>query len=407
MHASPITPISESLHLRPGRLRDVLPLARLWALAFPGERTVEVRVQQLREGGTYGGIETCWVAEREGRLAGAFRMYDLNLSLFGIPCPTLGLAAVAVDPGFRRQGVGRQLCEAALRMGRERGDLLAALFPFRADFYGRLGFAPAGTLHRHRFAPKELLAEGEPEKVIGLAPDARRSVVPALYDDLLPAGHGPAHRTERMWAFLEEEETLVWALPGLSGTTLDGYLIAENQPPRGSRGAILVIRELLGRDASAVSTLWSWVACQGDQWAEVVYDALPGERFEARLLNARLPGSRMTRGLWFPTGTLLRGPMIRVLNLPALLELLGGRSAPEGGDRGLRTLDSIFPENAGTWGCLVDPPGDLEPDTTRCWTPQDVALGVVEGRLPGLQTLIGRRFRPLLGVPDFRLLDVF
>jgi len=401
-HPDPTTS-AMPLQIRPGAPSDILALARLWAMAFPGERSVEIRAQQLRDGGIYGGIETCWIAEQGGRLAGAFRIYDFALSLCGIPCRTLGLAAVAVDPVFRRQGVGQRLCEEALRIGRDRGDLVAALFPFRSDFYGRMGFTPAGSLLRHRFSPEVLRVQGEAGEVRGIAPEARRPAVPALYADLLARLHGPAHRSDRMWDFLDEEETLVWGVPSPSSSGLDAFLIAKSQPSRGSRGTTLVVRELLARTPSALEALWSWVAVQGDQWSEVVYDALPGERFEDRLRNPRLPGSRMTRGLWFPTGTLLRGPMLRVLNLPELLQRLGFSDS----GATLHAVDPLLPENSGVWSGEGPVVRILDSEASRAWTPEEVAAAVVDARLPGLHLSTAGRFRPLHGVPDFRLLDVF
>jgi GNAT superfamily N-acetyltransferase len=110
---------------------DIRTLAELWSRAFPGERTIEQRIRQLEMGGVFGGIDAVWMAHIDGRLAGAFRAYSLTQHVHGTTYPLMGLAAVAVDETARRRGVGRALCLEAIRIARERGDVLSALYPFR------------------------------------------------------------------------------------------------------------------------------------------------------------------------------------------------------------------------------------------------------------------------------------
>ena len=132
-------------------------LALLWSQAFPSRNALE-RTRELCEGMTYGSLADCWIARAGGMAVGALRTYRLTLHARGRCWPTLGLAAVAVAPDYRRRGLARRMCVQALRIGRERGCVLGALFPFRTSFYADLGFSLIGTLLRHRFGPDELRA---------------------------------------------------------------------------------------------------------------------------------------------------------------------------------------------------------------------------------------------------------
>lgn len=392
------------LDLRPADEEDLIPLARLWAVAFPGERSVADRARRLQEGGAYGGLETAWVVERNGRLAGAFRAFELALHLFGRSFPTLGLAALAVDPAFRRQGVGTALCRAALRLGRDRGDLLCALFPFRVDFYARLGFTLTGEFHRYRFPPASLPLFPEGDRICMLSPDRRRPRVPEFYASLLPRLHGAAHRTGAMWTFLDEEDIQVWGLPSKEGKGLAGYMVTDSRPPRRSRGAELRIRELLVEDADGYRAFLGWLSGQRDQWAEITYDALPGERLQQVLSHPRLPGTGLGRGLWFPSATILRGPMLRVLRLAEVLDRLG---LEEGSVLDVR--DAELPENAGRWTGTGDgPPERVRDQTGEGGLPISLLTGLIaEGDLPGLAAPRSSEFVPAMGIRDFRILDVF
>lgn len=361
-----------ALQLRPATDDDVPLLAELFALAFPGERSVDERSRALRSGGVYGGMETTWLAELDGVPAGAFRAYRLTLNLHGRRWPTLGLASVAVSPSFRRRGIGRWMCREALRLGLARGDLLSALYPFRVSFYGSLGYALVGSYHRYRFPLADLPVGPGWERVHWL-PRGEETPLREVYARVAGRSNGLVDRTDRMWGFLRNERFSSHVYLDGSGEPR-GYLVASFQRRR--TGMVLVIRELLAEDPAAWEGLLGWIAAQRDQASECVLDTLPSEDFHARLAHPRRPGSRGGRDLWFESATLLRGPMVRVL------DPVGVAAA-----------------------CGVEPgPGEL-PDDDDAAAMADFSRRFVEGRLPGQREPEG--WSPARGVRDFILLDDF
>jgi predicted acetyltransferase len=333
--------------LRQAGRRDIRRLAELWTHAFPGERTVEQRVRQLEEGGVYGGIEQAWYIERQGRIAGAFRGYALTQYLHGAPVPMLGLAAVAVAADARRSGLGGRLCAAAVRIGRERGDLVSVLYPFRPDFYHRLGWGLVGSLHAHRFAPESLPVQvGHPR--VYLAPGGLLPAVFECYDAVARSSHGLLQRTPAVWRqHLAREVHHIHALQ--DGAEVRGYVMVAYGPGPVPDRKTLVVQELIARDDDARAELLSWISLQRDSWRVVAYDALPEERFDLLLAEPRPYGYRPRRTLWAPTARIIRGPMLRLLDVPGALE---ARSAwPEAAPLRftLTVRDPLLPENEGPW----------------------------------------------------------
>jgi predicted acetyltransferase len=396
-------------NLRRATPSDIPALAALWALAFPGERTKAERAQALRDGGPWGGFEDCWLSESTEspvgrRVDGAFRALPLTLHLFGRPVPTLGLAAVAVAPHARRQGLGSRLCRAALRIGRERGDALAALYPFRTDFYTRLGFALAGELHRYRFPPSALPPFPGLERVALL--DDPLAVLPALHSSFLARSSGLLTRSRKRWEALLDEAPLALGIRGAApeGDGWTGYLLGSvRKLPRG-QGQELRVTEFLAADPGTYRAGLGWMSAQRDAWRLITLDALPGERLHQVLAHPHLPGASTTRSLWFPSATVLRGPMVRILDPGKLLDRL---DAPPGTTLSLD--DPELPENRGSWRVESERARPeritLEPGPDAL--PVGLASGLlVEGQLPGLH-LPRPGFEPALGLPDFRLLDAF
>jgi predicted acetyltransferase len=323
---------------------DISELAGLWTRAFPGERTVEQRVRHLETGGVFGGIETAYVAERAGRMVGAFRAYALTQHMHGTPFRMMGLASVAVDESARRRGVGRELCEQAVRIARERGDTLSVLYPFRPAFYQSLGWGMTGELRAHRFRPESLTSVGDGSGVVRATADDTTGIA-ACYDRAAAETNGLIARTPRMWrSHLEGDSTHAYT----SGSdSIRGYMIVRFGRSAAPDDKPLFVREIVTEDHDAYLALLGWIAAQRDAWRLVHYDAAPDERFDHRLDDPRIPGFQPARYLWAPVARVIRGPMLRVLDVRRALEqrLRWGGAAPMG--FGLQVIDPLVPENEG------------------------------------------------------------
>jgi len=394
----------DSLQLRRATSADASGLGELWAEAFPGELSAMARERALLRGDApLGGLECSWVAEEEGRFIGAFRLYELRMHLWGRELPVAGLASVAVAPEARRRGVGRWLCTRALSLARERGDALAALFPFRVDFYSRLGFTLAGELHRYRIPPARIPLYPGHDRVRRLSQGEASEQLPVLYRALLGRTQGMIHRTPALWRErLEDPALRAFAVPG-RGAGVSGYLLARGRRASSPDRTVLRVEELLAEDLDSYRALLGWLSAQRDAWAFVRLDALPSERLHQVISHPRIPQLPSARGLWFPSATVLRGPMLRILDLRRILTMAG---LSEGGF--LQVRDDLFPDQSGSWvggshGIRHHPGDGAEP---LALTIGAVTDHFVRGELPG-QAATHAEWNPLLGIHDFRLLDIF
>jgi predicted acetyltransferase len=245
--------------------------------------------------------------------------------------------------------VGRALCRLALQLAREKGALLGALYPFRVDYYRRIGYALVGELHRYRFLSAELCAasaEGTSETGVSVERIPREEAgrrLAAPYQALLSRSNGLVERTPEMWKGILDDAGHAYGATDAGGK-LRGYLLAHGRRGRSPDRSILRVRECLALDGGAREALLRWISDQRDQWRWVEYDALPGEGFHRLLPHPRQAGRPHARGLWFPSATLLRGPMLRIVNLGRVLETVG---FPAGAT--LAVADPELPENAGEW----------------------------------------------------------
>ena len=399
----------DSVHVRlQAASEDHIPaMAALWAEAFP-EKPAERRLREIREGFSYGDLTDCWVVEVDDRLAGALRTYRLTMHYRGHRIPVMGLAGVAVAPDFRRRGIGRRMCLEALRIARDRGDLLSALFPFKASFYRQMGYALAGAFHRYRFHPGSLPIYPGWDQVVRAPEDGRQAAMD-VYGRVAPGTTGLLERTERMWTFLDLPGTYLYLYRDLRGKAA-GYVVVRGRggPPERSRLRVL---ELVADGREAYLGLLGWLSVQRDQWGSIVYDTVPAEDFYERLDHPRTAGSGSPRGLWFHSASLLRGPMFRVLDLAGLYELAGagrveGRPGVTLSDGSLQVRDPELPENQGTWrdGARMSP--SVDSSAGPILSIGDVLKELFRGALPG-QPNPPSPWTPNLGLSEVRMLDEF
>ncbi len=361
---------NDDYELRQARPSDTRDIAELWCEAFPGSRTVEDRMVMLQTGGRYGGLETVLVLrDAEGALLGAAKLYRMEGHVAGAAFPLMGLAAVAIASAHRRRGLGERLCRAAIRVAAERGDVASALYPFRPEYYRRLGWGQVGALHDHRFHTEALPEYPESRHVRTATPDDTDAIA-ACYARVVIRSNGPITRDDRIWAYrLAAEELGVRPLsraeggaapavdPKLRAVVFDeegvsGYALLRHATPASGR-RILVVRELVAETERAYRGLLGHVAAQRDRWPVARHFARPEERFGDRLSDPRPPGHGTARSLYFPTARIIRGPMLRILDVPAALRLRPWFDAEPTGavEAGLRitVTDPQLPSNEGPW----------------------------------------------------------
>ena len=375
--------------LRVAKERDIPELAGLWAEAFQG-RSVEERARELREGMPYGSLGDCRLLEVNGRVAAAFRAYRMQMHVRGRCYPTLGVSGVAVAPDFRRRGLGRSLCVEAMREGRRRGDVLSVLYPFRVSFYVGLGYALAGELHHFRFRPGDLpLFDGWDRVVRG--DDADVAEVRALYRRVALRSSGMLERDKSAWKATLTPRARLYLHRSAQGT-LTGYATVTGSKRR--ERSVLRVRELVWESEEAYHALLGWLSAQRDQYAQVTLDALPTEGFHRHFAHPRAERSRSPRALWFETARVLRGPMLRLLDVGAV-------QSHEATDE-LRVTDAELPDHQGTWrgGKRVASEADGGVGV------EDATRAFLAGALPG-QAAPPDGWTPLLAQDPFRLLDEF
>jgi predicted acetyltransferase len=121
------------------------PLARIFSEAYPGFKitTEEERKQfaeralKLHEEDPTAQFHGLF---RDGELQGIMCFYDFSMNFLQARIPAGGVGQVAVALLHKKEHVAKEMMGYFLRHYRNQGAPLAALYPFRPDFYRKMGF---------------------------------------------------------------------------------------------------------------------------------------------------------------------------------------------------------------------------------------------------------------------------
>ena len=265
--------------------------------------------------------------------------------------PCAGVAGVAVLPERRRGGVGKAMMDGLVRLLREQGVPLAALYAYREPFYARSGYAVAGkrlriTVPQHRLPRVE---SGLP--VRRLTPADWRLIAPC-HAAFAHARSGVHVRSEAMWErFLNENRPLaIYAV----GDPVEGYVAVSHKAEFWTEQAFSEV---------------VWSSARGYRGC---LEAMHGLAINKTGVVWYEPSDSPFYALYLDQGVeakVERPVMFRVADVPAALRHL--KPDAEGETR-LLVRDDVIPENEGPWrvrfssGCV-----EVEPCTGH-----DVALDV-------------------------------
>ncbi len=124
--------------IRPERAADIDAIRRVNLDAFPSPAEADL-VDRLREK-TEGCISL--VAEQDQLVTGHILFSPVTLKDQNTPLRMLGLAPMAVLPGFQNQGIGSALVEKGLQVCEERGIEVIIVLG-HPNYYPKFGFLPS------------------------------------------------------------------------------------------------------------------------------------------------------------------------------------------------------------------------------------------------------------------------
>ncbi len=386
--------------------------SRITVEAFPGMKidTPEARRRMLERMATVMNEPSVHFSAvfDDGQMVGVMRCYDFTMKLHETRTLVGGLGGVAVDLRHKKEHVAADMVRFYLDLYRRKGAALTALYPFRPDFYRRMGFGYGVKMNRYSFRPDALPAGGAGMGVEYLSA-ADKIAMAACYDRYLARTNGlieiPSHVLDALFY-----DPALHIVGYREDGELRGYLVFRFQPAPGDNWLSnnVQLRMLIHDDARALAALLDFLRKQADQVERIIYET-QDENFHHILADPRDGSGGLLAGLWHQTNTQGTGIMYRVIDVARLFEVL--RDHDFGGVTAVVRIDltdTFLPENGGSYRLVVEAGrARLEPgETADVVVGMDIsdfsslAVGAIDfGRLHGYgrATISDEAFVPFIG----------
>lgn len=253
--------------------------------------------------------------------------------------PMGGHSPVGAAPEFRGRGFGSMVTAGHYPDLRERGEVIAGLFPATTALYKGVGFGLAGVWAIHKL-PTRALKDLRPTSV--RTRRGSQKDVPAVKERYRAwAARQPGHldRSDAWWDlnFLREfDETLyLYVVDGDGPGGLDGYIL-YSQTPRPHWGYRIDVKEVVADDVDVAVALWRLVGSSSTLCPEISVVGPPEHPLMLLLPEQDLEQAEALRF------------MVRIVDLPGAF---AARGYPQGtrGAVDFELEDKDCPWNSGRW----------------------------------------------------------
>lgn len=290
--------------------------------------------------------KTFFAAFRDNEMVGSMLFHDFTVRLYDVDAPMGGVGMVATDLTAKKEKVAKTMIEYFLRHYWKQGYPLVALYPFRPDFYKRMGFGYGPKIHRYQLLPGSLPGGLEKKGLCMLeAKDFPRIL--DCYNRYAAKTHGMTRRDlYAIEAAFQDSEVRIIGVEDTHG--LIGYMAFRFL--KDSKGFLyydLEVVEWLYETSEALMQLLNFLHTQSDQ-VRSIFIHTHDDSFHYVLGDPRNGSGNLLPCIAHETNVQGLGLMYRIINLPEYFRLLAGRNF--GGETlrlKISVADSFFPETAG------------------------------------------------------------
>lgn len=327
--------------------------------AYPGffasESISEEKMRAHFEKSLASDTVTWFGAFADEQFLGSMRVHDFVVNVRGVPVPAGGVGAVAVSLYKKKQRVAKELMDFYLDYFLKKNTSFCLLWPFRPDFYRRMGFGYGGPVYRYT-VPATSFPDSPLRKDVEEAAADDTAALGECYHRyaskingmVLEEGRAPKHLSDA----LDQKRVAVFR----KGSRIDGFIVYQFTKPEGSHPLQydLKVTRLIYTSPESLRALSGFLRSQQDQIRHVVTD-LPDDSLHFLLEDPRDTHRELYQPINHRSGGVGIGIMYRVIDIPRFFEQLG--SAAFGAESlvlKLKIEDSFLPSNSGAYVVAYD-----------------------------------------------------
>lgn len=250
---------------------------------------------------------------RDGEMVGTMRLYDYLMNFDSRMVYVGGIGSVAVDLLHKKEKVCKEMIRFALEKFREDGQSFAVLYPFRTDFYKKMGFGFGTKMNRYKLKPSQL-PKGPTKKDIRFLSEEDIPGMLAFYRKQMKKFNGMFDRMEidfrRIFARRENR-----VLGCVSENGISGYAVFRftGEYEANFLSNNIDVEEFVYEDHETLSQFMTFFNSQNDQIERIVFNT-QDENFHHIFANPSDDSKNLLPSVYHQSNTSGVGIMYRIVN---------------------------------------------------------------------------------------------
>lgn len=262
---------------------------------------------------------------RNEKLLGGMILYDFHMNFVSTRIKAGGVGFVAVDLLHKKEKVAKEMITYFLRHYREKGAYMALLYPFRPDFYKKMGFGFGSKINQYKIRPSNL-PRGKSKEHIYFLNNLDRQDIIDCYNRVCDKTHGMIQKNsyEIENVFNNPENKIVGYKKNGS---IMGYIVFSFKG--GKQGNFISndihINELIYEDREVLFELLTFLHTQKDQIRYIIFN-IQDEYFHHLLCDPRNGSDNIIPSVYHETNTHGIGIMYRVIDVKEIFKALSNHN---------------------------------------------------------------------------------
>ncbi|MDP4162364.1 MAG: GNAT family N-acetyltransferase [Bacillota bacterium] len=202
---------------------------------------------------------------KQENLVGLMRLHDFKMNLLSTMADVGGIGLVAVDLLHKKENVAKEMLTYFLTHYKEKEASMVSLYPFRVDFYKKMGFGVGPKMDQYRVKPDSFPKGRSKEHIERLNINDKNELL-ACYNRYLFQTAGMIEKTEsELNQLFNRPENHVYAYR--EGDKILGYIVFSFKRASTSNFVLndMVIKEWIYETPDALSEMMTFLHSQADQ----------------------------------------------------------------------------------------------------------------------------------------------
>jgi len=255
---------------------------------------------------------------RNGELLGGMRIHHFTMNVSGNLIPTGGVGLVAVDLLHKKEKVAKELIEAFISYFKEKGTSIVMLYPFKPDFYKKMGFGYGTKMNHYEIDPMSFPKQAIKEGLVYLNPTHKEQILHCT-NRYVKGNHGMILKTEhdvdflfnnpnhKLIGYMEEDELYGYLVFTFKNINDDNFLMNN-----------LIVKEFIYETPKALARICGFLNSQADQVNRIIVNTQDDD-LEYLLSESRNGSNHLIPSVYHETKTSGIGLMYKIIDIKKFL----------------------------------------------------------------------------------------